>query len=375
MPPTPEKLIEALDYSIDKLNDNMKVAKDMLYNLNLDDRPSNEGYGNQAPYGERQSARWEQGDQYLARSSRASPRGSEENLRQQDHPSRKDTLYQGLPYGSHLGRPNSPNRNLQTLPSPPGTKFTTSAGLLPPMSPSVVGPNGQSPHVAHLQDLQHQLSTKSLAHQILQGEHEKLLAAYSRSQSKCAALDKKAHVSDTEINNLTEDRIRLQGQIEAFEQQVEELQQSRDEAHKQSVAKGSQYMQIMAMSSKLQAQSASDLKKWKTDRDDWSKEKDDLVTRIASLEKSAGQILRHDISHGANGDSEGAENEEAELSGMSFERLKEEIMSLRRGKREAESLVQALRDEGGAIRKLTEELSSAGERLTRIGMGEPMQTE
>ena len=241
------------------------------------------------------------------------------------------------------------------------------------MSPGVIGPNGQSPHTAHLQDLQHQLSTKSLAHQILQGEHEKLLSAYSRSQRKCVELDKKTQVSDTEINNLTEDRARLQSLIESLEQQVEELQQSRDEAHKQSVANGSQYMQIMAMSSKLQAQGSLDQKKWKADRDEWSTERDKLLAQIASLEKSAGSILKHDLSHTPRG-AEG-ETEEAELSGMSFERLKEEIMSLRRSKRETESLVQAFKDEGNAIRQLTEQLSAAGERLTKIGAPEPMDTE
>ena len=363
--------------------------------------------GGYAAYGEKSRARWEQGDRLTAQNSQPSPRGSDEGQRQYDQSSpyagreersshHQESTYQVGSYTNQPGRSNSPGggRTLPALPSPPGIKFTTSAGILPPMSPSVTGPNGQSAHIAHLQDLQHQLSTKSLAHQILQGEHEKLLAAYSRSQTRCNSLDKKAQVSDTEINNLSEDRMRLQGQIELFEQQVEELQQSRDEAHKQSVANGSQYMQIMAMSSRLQAQSASDLKKWKGDREEWASEKDELLARIGKMEKEAGHLLKHDFSHRSSGspsspaknknsgDSEapagGAavsgidymetdEVEAEELSTMSSERLKEEVLALRRSKREAEALVQAFRDESGAIRKIAEELASAGERMGRIG--------
>ena len=242
------------------------------------------------------------------------------------------------------------------------------------MSPSVVGSGAQAAHTAHLQDLQHQLSTKSLAHQILQGEHEKLLAAYSRSQTRCAALDKKSAVSDAEINDLTEDHVRLQTSVETLEQQVEELQQARDEAHKQSAANGTQYMQIMAMSSRLQAQGAADQKKWKTDRDEWSAEKDKLLLRIAALEKSAGSVLKHDSSHCANGAEDGA-RDEAELSSMSFEKLKEEILSLRRSRREAEVLIQTFRDESLAVQKLAREIDSTSDRLMKIGLAESPQAE
>ena len=363
----------------------MKIAKDMLNSLILDDHSSRGGIAQQRYHAENHQAGWEQGEALSAGSAHPSLHSADENSRAQEYRGRggrddrnQNEVIHHLQSGLHghqgLGQQSSPSRVLPTLPSPPGIKFTTSAGILPPMSPSVLGPNGQSPHVAHLQDLQHQLSTKSLAHQILQGEHEKLLAAYSRSQTRCASLDKKSQVSDTEISNLTEDRLRLQSQIEILEQQVEELQQSRDEAHKQSVANGSQYMQIMSMSSRLQAQSAVDLKKWKTDRDAWSAEKDELLLRITGLEKSAGNIMKHNNNGTRASTSEGpSESEEAELSGMSFEKLKEEILSLRRGKREADSLLQAYKEEGSVIYKLTEELHSAGERLTKMGAIDTVQ--
>ena len=178
---------------------------------------------------------------------------------------------QGLPSHRHLPSPSSISMN-----------FSTASNILPPMSPSAL--LSKSPHTAHLQELQHQLSTKSLAHQILQQEHDKLLAAFSRSQIRCATLEKKSQVSDREINELSDERKSLQDQINMYEGQMHELQTSRDEACKQSALNGAQYMQIMNMSSRLQAQAARDLKKWKEDREAWENEKRVLLDRLETYE-------------------------------------------------------------------------------------------
>ncbi|KAI9724842.1 MAG: hypothetical protein M1812_000118 [Candelaria pacifica] len=163
------------------------------------------------------------------------------------------------------------------LPSPSSISFSTTSNTLPPISPSQPNTPSQSAHAAHFQDLQHQVSTKTLALQTLQREHDNLLSAFSRSQTRCATLDKKFQVSDAEINNLTEDRLRLQGSVEGLESQVEDLIKSRDEARKQSVANGGQYMKILAMASKLEAQEAADRKRWGT-------EKANFEERINALE-------------------------------------------------------------------------------------------
>ena len=190
---------------------------------------------------------------------------------------------------SILTQPESPMQGLPShrhLPSPSSTSmnFSTVSNILPPMSPSAL--LSKSPHTAHLQELQHQLSTKSLAHQILQQEHDKLLAAFSRSQIRCATLEKKSQVSDREINELSDERKSLQDQINMYEGQIQDLQSSRDEACKQSALNGAQYMQIMSMSSKLQAQAAKDHKKWKEERDAWENEKRILLSRLETYEGS-----------------------------------------------------------------------------------------
>jgi hypothetical protein len=185
-----------------------------------------------------------------------------------------------LPSASSLFGPQSPmqqQRPHRTLPSPPGAQYT---------SPSFHGPTSftSAAHASHLQDLQHQISTKSLALQTLQREHDQLLAAFSRSQIRCSTLDKKSQVSDHEINSLTEEKLRLQQQVESLEQQVEELVRVRDEANKQSSADGAQWRQIMAMSSQLQIKGAEETRKFKADREAWETDRQALRQRIRELE-------------------------------------------------------------------------------------------
>ena len=189
-------------------------------------------------------------------------------------------------------RPPSPMQAVSSsrlLPSPSSMNFSMSSNILPPMSPSLLF--SQSPHTAHLQELQHQLSTKSLAHQILLGEHDKLLAAFSRSRTRCEALDKKSQVSEREINEISELNIKYQAQIDALDIQVQGLQQARDEMMRQNTASIQQYMKIVDMSSKLQAQAVIDQRKWKEDGEKWEKQKRELLPQepLAGLRNPESQ--------------------------------------------------------------------------------------
>jgi chromosome segregation ATPase len=176
----------------------------------------------------------------------------------------------------------------RTLPSPPGIQYPrTGSSEYTQYSPTTT----QAAHATHLQDLQHQISTKTLALQTLQREHDQLLAAFSRSQIRCTALDKKSQVSDHEINSLTEDRIRLQQQVEAMEAQIQDLMRSRDEFNQQSSADGAQWRQIVAMSSQLQLKGADDARRFRLERETWERERASLHKRIEELEsekKSSG---------------------------------------------------------------------------------------
>ena len=327
-------------------------------------------------------ARWEMDDRFNDQSRKQSSPKSHEDLRRIDvfrPPSlpaaerrwsiASDVSLQQMtcsppaaaPPASYLAQPDSPMQApppVRHLPSPSSLNLSTSSQFLPPLSPSYPGP--KSPHTAHLQDLQHQLSTKSLAHQILQGEHDKLLAAYSRLQTRCATLDKKSQVSDTEIDNLAEDRARLEGQVAALESQVGELQFDRDEAHKQSAASCAQYMKILAMCSKLQAPGTADMKKLKADKETPAKEallsKGLLPSGIGGSAAHDEQLLRSAESmpvgvspetstHRTDGfrEIQSSNDPDNVLASTSVERLREEIIRLRKSSFAMEASLDAWR--------------------------------
>lgn len=233
----------------------------------------------------------------------------------------------------------------------------------PPLSSvqASYSPNSnQSAHATHLQDLQHQISTKSLALTTLQREHDQLLAAYSRMQIRCQTLDKKSQVSDHEINTLTEEKIRLQSQVEAFEVQVEELVKARDEAQKQTTANGAQYMRIMAMSSKLQVQGAEEAKRYKMDREAWERDREGLQRRIEDLEAKQSSLT---ISGDAKPDTTPAPSPEDILASASLDVLRNEIVRLRQSLRDMERMFLELRQESANIDHVITECTGIRERL------------
>lgn len=243
--------------------------------------------------------------------------------------------------GSVFGSVQSPMQSQpssRTLPSPPAAQYprTGSSGSVQ-YSPTTT----QAAQSAHLQDLQHQISTKALALQTLQREHDQLLAAFSRSQIRCTALDKKSQVSDHEINTLAEDKIRLQQQVDTLESQVEELVKSRDEAHQQSSADGAQWRQIVAMSSQLQQKGADEARRFRLERESWDRERASLNKRIDELE-SGKEILPE--ARAVSGSTTPVANDSILTSG-SVEVLREEIVRLRRRCAELELMLQELAGE------------------------------
>ncbi|KAI9876853.1 MAG: hypothetical protein M1830_005463 [Pleopsidium flavum] len=298
----------------------------------------------------------------------------------------------GSSTGSTFMQSQSPmqaSSSIRALPSPSSFSFSTS-NVLPPISPCAG--SSQAAHAAHLQDLQHQISTKTLALQTLQREHDSLLAAFSRSQIRCATLEKKFQVSDAEINTLTEERIKLLSQIEAFETQVEELIKSREEARKQSVANGGQYMKIMAMASRLEAQGAADKKKWMSEREEWEREREGLrrVSQTSenkreerawtggvrirerglsatSPEMSSKLLCSMSRCTSANypGTNTGASESEVDdvLASTSPDDLRSEVVRLRQSCHDMEVALQDLRLEGQRIDQVMQEFGRVGKRI------------
>lgn len=133
----------------------------------------------------------------------------------------------------------------------------------------------------HTAALQHEVSVQKIALSSLQGEHDKLLAAFSRSQTRASALEKKHAVSDTEIISLTEEKLRLQAQVIELERDVEELARSRDEFRQAAVQEGSQYVEIVKKASRLEELAGEE-------RKNWNKLKEDMERKIEALNAGRG---------------------------------------------------------------------------------------
>ncbi|KAJ9199762.1 hypothetical protein DTO207G8_393 [Paecilomyces variotii] len=257
-----------------------------------------------------------------------------------------------------LARLQSPSQTgmSRMLPSPSSVNLPPTSAQIHPLGPS---PGWSvSAHTSHLQDLQHQVSTKTLAIQTLQREHDNLLAAYSRQQTRCIALDKKTKVSDSEIKALTEEKMKLQKRAEELETQVEDLAKTKEEAHQQSATSGAQYMQILAMSSRLQSQSAADLRRFKLEREEWERQKKELLQRIEEL-GSLKHVLT-DVRHSATEHDLSTETLEIHrvpispsyhtdaddiLATTSLDVLRKEVLRLRRRCQEMEGALKGLDDE------------------------------
>ncbi|KAF2095632.1 hypothetical protein NA57DRAFT_79349 [Rhizodiscina lignyota] len=176
------------------------------------------------------------------------------------------------------GRPFLPSPSALTFPPLPQPSAPPQLAVGGPGASPLQQPQVSSPaHVQHLQDLQHQVSVKTLALQTLQREYDALLAKLERQRTKCITLEKKFEVSDVEINSLTEERERLQAQVAALESQADELTRGRDDARREMAESGRQYVRIVEMASRLQAQGADERKRWEDERRE-------LMDRVRTLE-------------------------------------------------------------------------------------------
>lgn len=244
----------------------------------------------------------------------------------------------------------------RSLPSPPGMNAPSTS--LP--SPGPVAASAHTgAHTAHLQDLQHQISTKTLALQTLQREHDQLLAAFSRSQIRCSTLDKKSQVSDHEINNLSEEKVRLQQQVETLESSIEELTKARDDAQKQSSADGMQWRQILNMSSQLQKRSAEEAQEHKVAKDEWSRERERLEQHIRLLE--SGRSINDATNDPRYREIERTSDDAGEdpLASASLTVLRNEIRRLQRRCMELEAVLNDVTGE-------TEQLGQAMKAMANI---------
>ncbi|EOA81508.1 uncharacterized protein SETTUDRAFT_35341 [Exserohilum turcica Et28A] len=268
-----------------------------------------------------------------------------------------------MPSGNVYIPPQSPpiqapqSIHSKLLPSPSSLNFSSSQSL-PSMTPPITTAH-PSAHSTLLQDLQHQVTVKTLEFRTLQREYDNLLQKLERQKTKCATLEKKFEVTDVEINTLTDEKEKLQAQVATMEGQVEELQQSRDEARRQLIANGAQYMRIMEMANRLQTQSAEDKKKWEA-------EKTELEQRIRVLEEAmvTGAEHRTPTPAAPGTDTPAASSSQTETINV----LRAEVGRLRSRTQTLESAVQTMRRESISIQTAARQLVDSSDKIEEVAL-------
>jgi len=273
------------------------------------------------------------------------------------------------PSASSYGSSSQPSSHLP----PAGLYHSSSSSYLPPIGQS------HSPDAlqAHTAALQHEVSVQKIALSSLQGEHNKLLAAFSRSQTRASALEKKHSVSDTEIISLTEEKLRLQSQVVELERDVEELARSRDEFRQAAVQEGAQYVEIVRRASRLEEVAGEE-------RKGWNKLKFEMEQKIEALSGGSSrmdltpsgseQLVNNVASPTSDIDDQTQLKSEATSDSRptshpkvvqrdSHQGLEEEIQRLRNRCAEVESALQAVREESSNMEGIVEALGLAGKSI------------
>ena len=155
-----------------------------------------------------------------------------------------------------------------------------------------------------------------------------------------------------------------------MEGQVEELQQSRDEARRQLIANGAQYMRIMEMANRLQSQGAEDKKKWEA-------EKSELEQRIRVLEEAMVMGDQFHPSSGAKAGSplERSEGMESSYTGTSSSQietinvLRGEVSRLRARTQSLEGAVRTMQRESISIQTAARQLVDSSEKVKDAATG------
>ncbi|KAK6355322.1 hypothetical protein TWF696_004432 [Orbilia brochopaga] len=254
----------------------------------------------------------------------------------------------------------------------PNTHRTDDSEFQEPMtSPSVenIKPGTQSHSLQAyndlVTDLQHKLSTKTLALETLQKEHERLLGAYSRQQTRSAAIQRKCTVADAEIVSLSAERDRLQEALEQSETQVQDLTEQRNSINKRLVTRVKEYSSIIQLASQMERLSTVELNKWK-ERESLLRSRiverdqviEDIQQRLAFSESSE-EVRRSDSSPGRDVDS----NEAAVLR-RENQVLKERVQELEATVQESKQEVSRMEEIGRMLLHRSREESDPSSQPT-----------
>ncbi|RQM08216.1 hypothetical protein DH86_00000668 [Scytalidium sp. 3C] len=115
----------------------------------------------------------------------------------------------------------------QSVGLPPASTLqqTNVSNVLPPIS---VGSSSESALREHAAALQHEISVQKMALSSLQAEHDKLLAAFLRSQTRASALEKKHAALRAEIRRLQHRCAEIEGALRAVAEEGQSMEGAAD---------------------------------------------------------------------------------------------------------------------------------------------------
>lgn len=162
---------------------------------------------------------------------------------------------------------------MRALPSPSSVAYPLSAApsLLTQTAQSVGSPNTSyqpapslhsvstsSATSAHIADLQHQVTLKSLSLQTLQSEYASLLSKLQRLNVKTQAIERKSNVADEEVNHLTNKNEDLTQQLQSLQDQLEESEKRREQEREEASREKDQWLQMLEQQRQLQTKYQDD---------------------------------------------------------------------------------------------------------------------
>ena len=271
--------------------------------------------------------------------------------------------------GSAYPRQSSPpwNRAPRALPSPLSTAFplSTAPSYVQANAQSVCSPGGTSYHPAssihtvstssatsaHLADLQHQVSLKSLALQTLQQEYATLLQKLQRERIKSQAIEKKTSVAEQEVNELTTRNEELTEQISGLEKQVQDCEQKREEERAGATREKEQWGRMLEMSGRIQSKTAEAKQKL-------ADENAVLLQRLGAHE---GEYTRRPEQSRVGFESGSSETNRTSTSNATpADKSVEASLEMSAGSKDSISIdMQCLRRDNAALRSRNEQLTSA----------------
>lgn len=234
---------------------------------------------------------------------------------------------------------------------------------------------------AHSTALQHEVSLQKIALALLQGENDKLLQAFSRSQIRANTLEKEHSAADSEIISLTEEKLRLQLQVIELERSVKDLARSRDEFRHAAVQEGAQYIEIVKKASRLEKLAGEERKNWNKLKAEMEQRIDDLSLGsnrpdglIPLDSNSSGAHIIDDTLVLASSVGDGSELKiEPTTESTAYSKgpqedvngdLKEEIRRLRTRCAEVEDTLRTVRDESRNMEGIVEALGLARKSIS-----------